>query len=98
MMQGKVQNPLRYLSQTSGGVLNLDDRIPDATGNINQPHMRTTHDMLLAKHLPGALPVESSLLQDTPEPIIFDNLNADTIHQAPRRTASAGAGRDGCSR
>ena len=56
MMQGKVQNALTYLSRnTPGCVLSLDDLIPEVTDNGNQPHMRTTHDVLLDKHPQGSL-------------------------------------------
>ena len=76
MMQGKVQNALRYLSR-------------EATGNGNQPHMCTTHDILHDKHPPGASQVESFILRDAPNPvnsIVFDNLNTDTTHQAALHT------------
>ena len=95
MMQGEVQKALRHLSRkTSGGVLSLEDLVPvsNGNGNGNQTHMRTTHDVLLDKHTPGASPVESSLLHDAPEPvnpIVFDNLNADAIHQAALHTNGA---------
>ena len=91
-MQGKVQNTLRHLSRkTSGGVLSLEPEA-NGNGNGNQTHMRTTQDVLHDKHPPGASPVKGSLLRDAPEPvnpIVFDNLNADAIHQAALHTNGA---------
>ena len=94
MMQGKVQNTVRHLSRkTSGGVLSLEPEANgNGNGNGNQTHMRTTQDVLHDKHPPGASPVKGSLLRDAPEPvnpIVFDNLNADAIHQAALHTNGA---------
>ena len=51
MSCGKVNKALRLLSSnSSGGVLGLDDVIPDSS-HANLP--RTTHEVLVDKHLLG---------------------------------------------
>ena len=80
---------------TSGGILSLDDMIP--TGSLNsEPILRSTRDVLQDKHPSGSLPDPSSLHNSSPEshlfnPIIFENLNADSIQRAAMHThGSAG--------
>ena len=94
MMQGEVRNALRYLSRnTSGGVLKLDDMVPDTLHN-GETVSRSTRDILLDKHPLGKDPTAGSLLNHDSEPInpiMFDSLNADAIHQAALHTqGSAG--------
>ena len=96
MEQGKVKSALRYLSRNStGGVLNLDDMIPSASSGSEQV-LRSTRDVLQDKHPTGKPPDLSSLLTSSSEtnilnPILFENLNADTIHNAAMHTqGSAG--------
>ena len=97
MEQGKVRAALRYLSRnTTGGVLSLDDMIPTVSSSSNsEPELRSTRDILEDKHPAGKSPDPSSLLSSS-EPalfdrIIFENLNADTIHHAAMHThGSAG--------
>ena len=93
MEQGKVKSALRYLSRNStGGVLNLDDMIPSASEQV----LRSTRDVLQDKHPTGKPPDLSSLLTSSSEtnildPILFENLNADTIRNAAMHTqGSAG--------
>ena len=91
---------LQYLSHnTTGGVLSLDDMIPTVSSNSqpnSEPQLRSTRDFLWDKHPAGTSPDPSSLLTGSPEldcfnPIIFENLNADTIHHAAMHTqGSAG--------
>ena len=92
MMQGRVQNALRYLSRnTSGDVISLDDLVPVASSN-GETELHSTRNIPQEKHPPGKPPKESSLLTDTTEmvnPILFDNLNADAIHRAALHTHGA---------
>ena len=96
MEQGKVRNALQYLSRnTTGGVLSLDDMI--STDSLNsEPILRSTRDVLQNKHPAGILPdpsflLTSSLQPDLFNPIIFENLNADSIQCAAMHThGSAG--------
>ena len=96
MKQGKVRGALRYLSHnTTGGVLSLDDTVPIASSG-SEPKLCSTRDVLYSKHPTGRLPDPSSLLTSFPEsdcfnPIIFEDLNADSIHHAAMHThGSAG--------
>ena len=95
-MEGKVQGALRYLSRhTTGGVLKLDDLIPVRTTD-GDTCLRSTYDILQEKHPVGKPPAPDWLSNSSPDPsafntILFDNLNADTIHQAALHThGSAG--------
>ena len=95
-MEGKVQGALRYLSRhTTGGVLKLDDLIPVRTTD-GDTCLRSTYDILQEKHPVGKPPAPDCLSNSSPDPsafntILFDNLNADTIHQAALHThGSAG--------
>ena len=75
MLQGKVQSALRYLSRnTSGGVLKLDDMVPETSSN-GETKLRSTRNILLDKHPSGKAPAARSLLNGDPEPvnpILFD--------------------------
>ena len=86
MAQGKVQSALSYLSHDqSGGVLGLDDIIP-------QSQDLTTCDILRDKHPPGKPAWPESLLPDSSEtvnPIIYSNLDAECILQAALHTQGA---------
>ncbi len=69
-------------------MLSLDDLVQnkDSTGEVQ---MCSTRDILTDKHPPTNRPDYGSLLPNDPEPvnpIAFNNLNADTIHQAALRT------------
>ena len=96
MEQGKVRNALQYLSRnTTGGVLSLDDMISMDSLN-SEPILRSTRDVLQDKHPAGKHSDPSSLLTsslqpDLFNPIIFENLNADSIQCASMHThGSAG--------
>ena len=86
MAQGKVWSALSYLScDQSGGVLGLDDIIPQSQG-------LTTRDVLRDKHPPGKPACPESLLPDSSEtvnPIIYSNLDAECILQAALHTQGA---------
>ena len=91
MMEGKIQGALRYLSRhTTGGVLKLDDLIPVRTTD-GDTCLRSTYDILQEKYPVGKPPAPDYLSNSSPDPsafntILFDNLNADTIHQAALHT------------
>ena len=78
---------LRLLSfNSSGGVLGLDDVIPDSS-HANPPC--TTREILIEKHPPGKPASTNTLLQGSPmpvNPILFDNLNAEVILKAALKT------------
>ena len=92
MLQGKVRSALNYLSRkTNGGVLQLDDLIPETSSN-GETLMRSARDILNDKHPKGKAPPPSTLVDGITEPtnpILFDELNSDTIHQAAMRTQGA---------
>ena len=85
MSRGKVNKALRLLSSnSSGGVLDLDEVIPDS----NSP--RATREILVEKHPPGKPASTNSILQDTQtpvNPILFENLNAEAIRKAALKTS-----------
>ena len=86
MAQGKVQSALNYLSHDqAGGVLGLDDIIPQSNG-------LTTHDILKDKHPTGKPACPETLMPDNPEisnPIIYENLHAECILNAALHTHGA---------
>ena len=86
MAQGKVRSALSLLSrEQSGGVLGLDDIIPQSQG-------LTTRDVLRDKHPPGKPACPESLLPDSSEdvnPIIYSDLDAECILHAALRTQGA---------
>ncbi len=88
MAQGKVRNALNYLSRDqSGGVLGLDDIVPQSNNNI-----MTTRDILRDKHPPGRPACPESLLpnqSETINPIIFNNLDAECMLRAALHTQGA---------
>ena len=90
MSRGKVNKALRLLSyNSSGGVLGLDDVNP-ASSHVNLPH--TTREILIEKHPLGKPASTNSLLQGSPmqvNPILFENLNAETIRKAALKTNGA---------
>ena len=94
MMEGKVHNALNYLScNTSGGVLKLEDLIPETTSS-GDTVLRSTYDILHDKHPQGKTPIPECLLYPTPEspaihPILYDNLNGDAILQTALHTQGA---------
>ena len=62
MMEGKVHNALSYLSRnTSGGVLKLEDLIPETTSSGDKV-LRSTYDILQDKHPQGKTPTPECLL------------------------------------
>ena len=83
MSRGKVNKALKLLSSnSSGGVLGLDNVIPDSS-RVNPPH--TTREILIEKHPPGKPASTNTLLQGSPmqvNPILFENLNAEVIRKA----------------
>jgi len=87
MTAGKVNKALRLLSSSpSGGVLSLDEVIPDSIAP------RTTREVLIEKHPSGKPASPSSLLQGTPtpvNPIMFENLNSDAIRKAALKIKGA---------
>ncbi len=87
MSRGKVNKALRLLSSnSSGGVLGLDDVIPDS----DSPP--TTREILVEKHPPGKPASSSSVVQGSPmsvNPILFENLNAEAIRKAALKTNGA---------
>ena len=69
--------------------------IPTASSD-SEPELRSPRDVLQDKHPAGKPPDPSSLLAIPPEPvlfnpIIFENLNADTIHRATMHTQGSAA-------
>ena len=69
MLQGKVQGALRYLSRnTNGGVLKLEDLIPETTED-GESILRSTRDVLKEKHPLGKDPDTCSLVNGEPEPV-----------------------------
>ena len=86
MAQGKVHSALNYLSRDqTGGILGLDDIIPQSQG-------LTTRDILRDKHPPGKPACPESLLPDCVEsvnPIIYSDLDAECILQAALHTQGA---------
>ena len=86
MAQGKVHSALSYLSRDqTGGILGLDDIIPQSQG-------LTTRDILRDKHPPGIPACPESLLPDCVEsvnPIIYSDLDAECILQAALHTQGA---------
>ena len=96
VLNGKVRDALRFLSRnTSGGVLKLDELIPDKAEE-GETVMRSVREILEDKHPEAAAPTPSTLLDnvDTPEPanpILFDELSQETILQSALHTqGSAG--------
>lgn len=92
MLQGKVQGALRYLSRnTNGGVLKLEDLIPETTED-GESILRSTRDVLKEKHPLGKDPDTCSLVNNEPEPvnpIIFNGLDADAIRHTALHTHGA---------
>ena len=92
MLQGKVQNALRYISRNSnGGVLKLDDLI-QVTTKDGECAQKSTRDILKEKHPAGKDPIAPCLIDGEPEtvnPITFDGLDADAIRQAAVHTHGA---------
>ena len=86
MAQGKIHSALSYLSrEQTGGILGLDDIIPQSQG-------LTTRDILREKHPPGKPACPESLLPDCTEsvnPIIYSDLDAECILQAALHTQGA---------
>ena len=86
MAQGKIHNALSYLSRDqTGGILGLDDIIPQSQG-------LSTRDILRDKHPPEKPACPESLLPDCAEnvnPIIYSDLDAECILQAALHTQGA---------
>ena len=86
MAQGKIHSALSYLSRDqTGGILGLDDIIPQSQG-------LSTRDILRDKHPPGKPACPESLLPDCAEnvnPIIYSDLDAECILQAALHTQGA---------
>ena len=93
MMKGNTNSALRYLSRnTSGGVLKLEDMVPETLID-GETMLRSTRDILLDKHPSGKNLVADTLLTNNSAPIInpivFDSLDADAIRQASLHTQGA---------
>ena len=96
MLQGKVNAALRIISSESkGGILSLDDRIPtgqDPDGNTVWP---TTRDILIEKHPEGKTPSPETLLSELDaeepchDPIIYEQITGESIRQAAIHTQGA---------
>ncbi len=87
--RGKINKALRLLSNSSSGVLGLDDMVPDQADGSPQ---RTTREVLIEKHPPGKPAAPNNLLQGHPgqaNPILFENLNAEAIRKAAMKTNGA---------
>ena len=91
MKQGNIQGALKCLSKSSArGILNLDDKIHTGTNHM----MRPVREILADKH-PASTPPSPEILlpedqqSETPDPIIFDSLNADQISKAALKTKGA---------
>ena len=87
--RGKINKALRLLSNSSSGILGLDDMIPDqADGSLQ----RTTREILIEKHPAGKPAPAINLLQGhqgQANPILFENLNAEAIRKAAMKTNGA---------
>ncbi len=89
MFQGKCNSAFRLLSdeENSGGVLNEDDKLPSG---------ETVFDVLCEKHPKAQGPSQEATLAQpipptTPNPVIFDRVDADLIRHAAKQTrGSAG--------
>ena len=84
--KGKIRSALSYIShEQTGGVLSLDDIIPESQG-------LTTRDVLRDKHPIGKPACPEALLSDIPEtvnPIIYSNLDAECILNSALHTQGA---------
>ena len=80
MSKGKIRSALSYIShEQTGGVLSLDDIIPESQG-------LTTSDVLRDKHPIGKPACPEALLSDIPEtvsPIIYGSLDAECNSMQP---------------
>ena len=89
MKHGRTRDAIRLLSSSSNGkVLQLHDSVFEMTSTGEQIS-RSVRDILSDKHPKGIPPVYSSLLQDNPapvNPILFDQLTAQSIYQAALHT------------
>ena len=89
MKKGNVQAALNLLSSNStSGVMNLDDKINLGSDNVE----RSVRDILVDKH-PASTPPSPEILlpgdEQISNPIIFDSLNADLILKAALKTKGA---------
>ena len=87
--RGKIKKALRLLSNSSSGVLGLDDMVPDQADGSPQ---RITREVLIEKHRPWKPAPPNNLLQGHPgnaNPILFENLNAEAIRKAAMKTNGA---------
>ena len=87
--RGEINKALRLLSNSSSGILGLDDMIPDQADGSPQ---RTTREILIEKHPAGKPAPAINLLQGHPgqaNPILFENLNAEAIRKAAMKTNGA---------
>ncbi len=98
MSSGKVNKALRCLSNNlSGGVLALDDMIPDSSNGSTH---RTTRDILVEKHPPGEPAQQNYLLREAPvstNSILFDSLSAESILKAALKTSEMLTPGDDCA-
>ena len=90
MSTGKTNRALRMLSSSSSsGVLGLDDIILELS---QTGATRTVREILIEKHPTGKAASPSSLLQGLPisaNPILFEELNRETIRKAAQKTKGA---------
>lgn len=97
MLQGKVHQAVRLISNADkGGLLSLDALLPNVDGNGNAT-WRSTRDVLLEKHPEANIPSPEVLLPNTEadeicfDPVVFERITGETIKQAAMRTnGSAG--------
>ncbi len=89
MKKGNVQAALNLISSSrTSGVMNLEDKLKTGTSDLE----RTVRDILEDKHPASTLPSPEVLLpgdNQPPNPIIFDNLNANLIEKAALKTKGA---------
>ena len=86
MLQGKVQNALRYLSRKT----KLEDLVPETTKN-GESILKSTGDILKEKHPLGKDSDACCLVDGEFEPvnpITFDGLDADAIRHAAHARGS----------
>ncbi len=95
MLQGKVHQAVRLISNAEkGGVLSLDALLCSTDDNGNA-YWKATKDVLLEKHPEGKVPVPESLLCEQQadetcfDPIIFERITGESIKQAAMRTNGA---------